>query len=73
MEGLNQDFKAIEEPHGKTVLDLTVVGSYLRKLLDNTRVVRYLSSNYPEILAEFQNLVKTRTLAEAAEASLCPQ
>ncbi|HWL09934.1 MAG TPA: plasmid partitioning protein RepB C-terminal domain-containing protein [Planctomicrobium sp.] len=69
MEGLNQDFKAIEETHGKTVLDLTVVASYLKKLLENTRVSRYLSSNYPEILAEFQNLVKTRTLAEAAEAS----
>lgn len=69
MESLNQDFKSIEETHGKTVLDLTVVLSYLKKLLENSRVSRYLSTNYPEIFIEFQNLVKTRTLVEATEAS----
>lgn len=66
MEGLEADFKAIEESHGKNVLNLVIVVGYLKKLLDNARVVRYLSRNHPEILAEFQKLVEARNLQELA-------
>ena len=38
---------------------------YLKKLLDNARVVRYLSQNYAEILAEFQKIAETKSLAES--------
>ncbi|WP_437226575.1 plasmid partitioning protein RepB C-terminal domain-containing protein [Planctomicrobium sp. SH661] len=64
MEGLERDFKTIEESHGKNVLNLVIVVGYLKKLLDNARVLRFLSRNHPEILTEFQKLVEARNLAE---------
>lgn len=36
--------------------------AYLRKLLDNPAVLRYLSKHFSEILAEFQKILETATL-----------
>ena len=41
---LVRELKAIEESHGKNVLNLVIVTGFLRKLMDNARVVRLLSS-----------------------------
>jgi hypothetical protein len=68
MVQLRRDFRVIEESHGKNTLQLVIVTAYLRKLLDNARVVRFMVQNHPEILAEFQKLVDNRTLQEAASA-----
>lgn len=65
METLGREFKLIEESHGKNVLNLVIVNGYLKKFLDNARVVRFLSQNYPEILAEFQKLIEARSLQDA--------
>ena len=62
MESLGQDFRLIEESHGRNVLNLVLVVGYLKKLLDNARVVRYLSQHHAEILAEFQKIVETKSL-----------
>jgi hypothetical protein len=64
MESLSQDFKLIEDTHGRNVLNLVLVASYLKKLLDNARVVRYLSQSYQEILTEFQKVADSKRLAE---------
>ena len=64
MESLSQDFKLIEDTHGRNVLNLVLVASYLKKLLDNARVVRYLSQSYPEILTEFQKVAESKRLAD---------
>jgi ParB-like chromosome segregation protein Spo0J len=70
METIGRDFKLIEESHGKNVLNLVIVVGYLKKLLDNARVVKYLAGNYPELLTEFQKTAESRTLTDAAaEAS----
>ena len=63
MESLSQDFRLIEESHGRNVLNLVLVVGYLKKLLDNARVVRYLSQHHGEILAEFQKIVETKRLS----------
>ncbi len=65
MESLSKDFRQMEEVHGKNVLNLVIVAGYLKKLLDNARVVRYLAGAYPEILTEFQKVVETRQLDKA--------
>ncbi len=65
MATLGREFKVIEESHGKNVLNLVIVNGYLKKLLDNARVVRFLSQNHPEILAEFQKLLEARNLQDA--------
>src|SRR5207244_697276 len=62
MDSLGRDFKLIEESHGKNVLNLILVVGYLRKLTENTRIVRFLSQRHAEILCEFQKLVESRNL-----------
>lgn len=64
MELLTKEFRIVEDSHGENTLNLVVVVGYLRKLLDNARIVRYLSQNFPELLTEFQKLVETRGLKE---------
>lgn len=64
MEALSGDFREIEKTHGANVLNLVIVAGYLRSLLDNARVVRYLAKDYPEIMAEFQKIAESRSLAE---------
>ncbi len=62
MDSLARDFKQIDEVHGKNVLNLVISVGYLRALLDNARVVRYLAGNYPEILTELQKVAESRML-----------
>src|SRR5262245_16072228 len=62
MESLGKEFKLIEESHGKNVLNLVLVVAYLRKLLENPRVLKHLTHYHPEIAAEFQKLVEARNL-----------
>jgi len=64
MESLNQDFRLIEESHGRNVLNLVLVVGYLRKLLDNARS----SGSFPTLRrhpGEFQKIVETKSLPSA--------
>jgi hypothetical protein len=58
METLSRDFKQIEESHGKNVLNLVIIVGYLKRLLDNARVVRYLALSYPRIQTNCRSLWK---------------
>jgi hypothetical protein len=49
------------------VLNLVIAAGYLRKLLDNAPIVRYLTQHYPEIMTELQVVAETRSLIEAVE------
>ena len=62
METLGKEFRLIEEAHGRNTLNLVLVAGYLRKLLDNPGIVRYLAQHRSEILAEFQRIVESRSL-----------
>ncbi len=66
MATLGREFKLIEESHGKNVLNLVIVNGYLKKLLDNARVVRFLSQNHPEIFTEFHKIVEARNIQDTA-------
>lgn len=65
MEALDQNFVALADTHGKTVLDLTLATTYLRKLMDNAAVVKFLSTRYRDIHAEFLKLIETTSLERA--------
>jgi hypothetical protein len=54
---LDKEFKMIEQAYGGDHLDLVLTIGYLRKLIDNPRVVRFLEKNYDEIHTEFRRLV----------------
>lgn len=62
MHALEKDFLLREDTYGRTVLELTLARAYLKKLLDNGRVVRYLAQKYRDLLAEFQRIVETTAL-----------
>jgi hypothetical protein len=66
LDAIGRDFKMIEQGHGRNVLNLVLAVAYLRKLLDNAGVVRFLSQRYADILAEFRKLVDTASLEATA-------
>ena len=60
---LDRQFKLIEQTYGNDHLDLVLVNGYVAKLLGNTRVVKFLTQHYAEILAEFQKIVDVKSAA----------
>ena len=54
---MEHEFKLVQEEYGKNMLNLVVVIGYLRSLLDNAAVVRFLSQAEPAMLAEFQQIM----------------
>jgi len=56
MEVLERDFKAIEEGYAENMLNLTVVRGYVKKLLANAKVVRFLSTKHQDFFAEFERI-----------------
>lgn len=51
------EFKSVEESYGSDVLTLNVCCGYVKRLLANTRVQRYLSKRYPEIQQQLQQFL----------------
>ncbi|MHB0999830.1 MAG: plasmid partitioning protein RepB C-terminal domain-containing protein [Armatimonadota bacterium] len=62
MESLKHEMQAHEDTYGQNFLNLVVVRGYLSKLLDNGRVVRYLSNNHSDLLNTFQQVVEWTSL-----------
>ena len=62
LKALEKDFAMLDDAYGRNVVDLTLARGYLKKLLDNGKVVRFLAQKYPEILAEFQRVVEAMSL-----------
>lgn len=62
MESLERDMKAVEESYGENMLNLTLARGYVKKLIDNAKVVRFLNGNYREILSEFETLAAAEAL-----------
>lgn len=57
-----KDFRMLDETYNEHVMALTIARGYLRPLLDNNRVVRFLAQNFREFLTEFQRIVETSAL-----------
>lgn len=53
---LEKQFQAAEEHYAKTIFNLTLSITYIRKLLDNSKVVSYLSKHHHDIFLEFERL-----------------
>jgi hypothetical protein len=68
LDSQSREFRLIEESHGKNVLNLVLVVGYLKKLIENARVSRYLAHHFPEIQVEFQKLCEARTLMDGASS-----
>ena len=53
---LDREFNLLKEAYGSDHLDLVIATGYVRRLVENVRVVRYLAQNHPELLTEFQKI-----------------
>lgn len=62
MESLENDLRAVEETYGDNMLSLTLARGYIRKLLENTKVVRFLTANHADILCEFEAIAAAETV-----------
>lgn len=57
-----KDFRRLDESYNEQVMALTIARGYLRPLLENNRIVRFLAQNHREFLTEFQRIVETSSL-----------
>ena len=64
MASIEQDFRSLEESHGRNVLNLVLAVGYIRRLLGNAAVVKFLSKKYPDIYAEFEKLSELTELGQ---------
>jgi len=57
MEVLERDLKSIEDAYAENMLKFTVIRSYLKRLLENAKVVRFISTKHQDIFPEFERIV----------------
>ncbi len=62
MQKLERDFKMVQEEYGQNMLKMTVVVAYLRKLMNNAAVVRYISLVEPAMVSEFQQIIENTSM-----------
>jgi ParB-like chromosome segregation protein Spo0J len=62
MRAVEPNFKAVEQSYGENVLNLTLARSYIKKLLQNAKVVRFLSAKHAEVFTEFEAVTAMETL-----------
>ncbi|WP_439577975.1 plasmid partitioning protein RepB C-terminal domain-containing protein [Elioraea sp.] len=65
LASLQAQVRSVEETYGIDNLHLTVAKGYVRKLLGNARIVRWLSQHHPEYLSEFQSIAEIDSLLPA--------
>lgn len=56
METLERDFKVYQNSYGENALTLNVVQRYVKRLVENTQIKRFLGKRYPEIQEELVDL-----------------
>src|SRR5450830_1035300 len=62
MSNLLGQYKLAEQSHSEDMLNLMLARGYIVKLIDNSRVLRYMQLHYPEVLEEFAKLVEMTTV-----------
>ena len=62
MKAVEPNFKAVEQSYGKNMFNMTLAKAYVKKLLLNVKVVRFLTSQHPDIFSEFEAVAALETL-----------
>ena len=62
MESIERDLKAVEVSYGDNMLNLQVARGFTRRLMENTKVVRFLSVNYRDLLSELESISAADTV-----------
>ena len=69
LASLQVQVKSVEETYGIDNLHLTVTKGYIRKLLGNARVVRWLTQHRQEYFSEFQSVAEMESIIPVATAA----
>lgn len=69
LASLQTQVKSVEETYGINNLHLTVARGYIRKLLSNTKVMRWLSQHRHEYVTEFQSVAEIESLGATKVAA----
>lgn len=62
MEVLERDYRLYQDQFGENSLHLNTIQRYVKRLLENTKIKRFLGIRYPELLEEFQELAAIEAL-----------
>ncbi|PYJ85512.1 MAG: chromosome partitioning protein ParB [Verrucomicrobia bacterium] len=62
MESLEKDFKAVKASFTENMMCLTCARGYIKKLLNNAKVVRFLNANFSDIISGFEGIVAAEAL-----------
>ena len=62
MEVLERDYRLHQDKFGENSLHLNAAQRYIKRLLDNSKLKRFLGNRYPELLEEFQELAALEAL-----------
>ena len=62
MESLEKDFKSIENNYTDNMMSLTLARGYLKRLLENNRVLRHLRDHHSDLLTEFETIAAADTV-----------
>jgi hypothetical protein len=62
MESLERDLKAVTDNYTENMFTLQTAQTYIKNLLKNAKVVRYLNANHAEIYSEFETIATAETV-----------
>ena len=57
-----KDYRLLDESYNQDILNLTIARGYLRLLLDNTRVVKFMAQHHHDLFHEFQRIIDSKSL-----------
>jgi len=69
MKVLEKDFRRIEDSHGRNTLNLVLAAGYIRRLIGNTAVLKFMTRKYGDVLGEFEKLAEAADLGDASETA----
>jgi len=62
MESLERDLKAVTDNYTENMFTLQTAQTYIKNLLKNAKVVRYLNVNHSEIFSEFESIAAVEAM-----------
>ena len=63
LQALERDILQVDESFGRDVVNLTIARGYVKKILENAKVVKYLAAKHADVLTEFQRIQEAGSLA----------
>jgi len=64
MANLQGQYRLVEQSYGQDVLDFVLARAYVKKLIDNSRVAKYLKQQQPEVFEQFAAIAASNTLEQ---------